>query len=229
MCSAKSPPDLADENPADSPAGSGPALDLTAKARIRNAALELFGRQGVPKTSVRAVAEAAGVSPALVIHHFGSKDGLRRACDSYVIDDLMKKNEQLASADLVGTMRRWLAEPETFRPALDYLSRLIIDGAEAGDELFDDVVTSTEAMIAEGAAAGTMNQAADARMQAVLVAAYAMVPLLLEHHLGRALGTNGLDAAALQRMTIPTLELLTDGLYSDDTYLKAAKAALAGD
>lgn len=208
-------------------AASDSGSDLTAKARIRNAALELFGRDGVAKTSVRAVAQAAGVSPALVIHHFGSKEGLRRACDEYVIGDLIKKNEDLANADLVGTMRVWLAEPERFRPAIDYLTRLIIDGSEAGDELFDGVVASTEAMIVEGAAAGTMNQASDQRMQAVLVAAYAMVPLLLEHHIGRAIGTKGLDAAALKRMTVPTLELLTHGLYRDDTYLKAAEAALA--
>ena len=53
-----------------------------------------------------------------------------------------------------------------------------------------------------------------------------MVPLLLERHIGRALGTDGLDAEALKRMTVPTLELLTHGLYADDTYLRAAKAAL---
>lgn len=205
---------------------AGEAGDLTARARIRNAALELFGRDGVAATSLRSVAEAAGVSPGLVIHHFGSKDGLRRACDSYVLDDLMRKNEELAGSDLVGTMRQWLEQPEQFRPALDYLTRLIVDGAKAGFELFDEVVASTERMIEEGAAANTMNRSTDARMQALLVASFAMVPLLLERHIGRALGTDGLDAEALKRMTVPTLELLTQGLYADDTYLRAAKAAL---
>jgi hypothetical protein len=28
----------------------------------------------------------AAVSPALVVHHFGSKDGLRQASDEYVLD-----------------------------------------------------------------------------------------------------------------------------------------------
>lgn len=205
---------------------AGEAGDLTARARIRNAALELFGRDGVAATSLRSVAEAAGVSPGLVVHHFGSKDGLRRACDSYVLDDLMRKNEELAGSDLVGTMRQWLEQPERFRPALDYLTRLIVDGTSAGHELFDSVVASTERMIEEGAAANTMNRSTDARMQAVLVAAFALVPLLLERHIGRVLGTDGLDAAALKRMTVPTLELLTHGLYADDTYLRAAKAAL---
>lgn len=65
--------------------------DLTATARIRNAAIELFARDGFQKTNVRAIAAAAGVSPALVIHHFGSKDGLRAVCDEYVLEVLTSR------------------------------------------------------------------------------------------------------------------------------------------
>src|SRR5947209_13632787 len=42
--------------------------DLTGKARIRDAAMALFAKQGVAATSLRAVARAAGVSPGLVVH-----------------------------------------------------------------------------------------------------------------------------------------------------------------
>ena len=56
--------------------------DLTTSARIRDAAIAQFGAHGF-NTGVRAIATAAGVSPGLVIHHFGSKDGLRKACDEY--------------------------------------------------------------------------------------------------------------------------------------------------
>ena len=51
---------------------SAPA-DLLPRARIRLAALELFGAQGFDKTTIRQIATRAGVSPGLVIHHFGSK------------------------------------------------------------------------------------------------------------------------------------------------------------
>src|SRR5436853_7823828 len=59
--------------------------DLTAKARIRDAAMRLFGRDGVAASSLRAVARAAGVSPGLIVHHFGSKEGLIRAVDEAVL------------------------------------------------------------------------------------------------------------------------------------------------
>ena len=55
--------------------------DLTARARIRNAALRLFAQCGVERTSIRAIAREAGVSSGLVQHHFGTKGALRAACD----------------------------------------------------------------------------------------------------------------------------------------------------
>src|SRR5437899_7555139 len=59
--------------------------DLTAVARIRNAALRHFAARGVAATSIRDVARAARVSPGLVQHHFHSKARLRRAVDEFVI------------------------------------------------------------------------------------------------------------------------------------------------
>src|SRR5258708_6306542 len=61
------------------------ASDLTPQARIRNAALEGFASRGVASTSIRDVAAAAGVSPGLVQHHFGTKAGLQDTVNEYVI------------------------------------------------------------------------------------------------------------------------------------------------
>ena len=60
--------------------------DLTAKARIRNAALTLYAQFGEDATSMRAIAQEAGVTGGLVVHHFGSKDGLRDAVEEYVVE-----------------------------------------------------------------------------------------------------------------------------------------------
>ena len=51
------------------------ADDRTAIARIRDAAIEQFGQHGFG-VGLRTIADAAGVSAALVIHHFGSKEAL---------------------------------------------------------------------------------------------------------------------------------------------------------
>jgi AcrR family transcriptional regulator len=49
--------------------------DRTREA-ILAAAEHLFGSQGYERTTVREVAERAGIDPALVIRYFGNKDGL---------------------------------------------------------------------------------------------------------------------------------------------------------
>jgi AcrR family transcriptional regulator len=46
------------------------------KARIADAARELFLKHGYQRTTIRAIASAAGVDSALVSYHFGSKQGL---------------------------------------------------------------------------------------------------------------------------------------------------------
>jgi Bacterial regulatory proteins, tetR family len=56
---------------------SSERADLTTAAAIRIAAMELFAERGYAAVTIRQIASAAGVSPALVIHHYGSKDKLR--------------------------------------------------------------------------------------------------------------------------------------------------------
>ena len=48
----------------------------TTKATIWTAAAALFAERGYAATSVRDIAAAAGVDPALIIRHFGSKESL---------------------------------------------------------------------------------------------------------------------------------------------------------
>ena len=56
----------------------GPA-DLAPRARIREAALRLYAERGLRATSIRMVAEEAGLSAGAVMHHFKTKDELAEA------------------------------------------------------------------------------------------------------------------------------------------------------
>ena len=207
-------------------AKAGGRDDLTARARIRDAALRLFGRDGYAATSLRAVAKEAGVSPALVVHHFGGKQGLKRACDEHVARELVDVEVAASQADLVGTMRRWLAEPDAFRAEFDYTARMILEGSETADSLFDALVERTEELLVEGAEAGQMNAFGDVRGAAVVVALIGLAPLVLGRQVARALGERELTAAAVQRLALPAMELLTHGLYRTSELLDATRAAM---
>ena len=68
-----------------SPAGRRAGTSGTREA-ILDAAKQAFAANGYAATSVRAVARAAAVDPSLVLHFFGSKDGLFEAALELPLD-----------------------------------------------------------------------------------------------------------------------------------------------
>jgi AcrR family transcriptional regulator len=201
--------------------------DLTTRARIRDAAIVLFGRDGFATTSVRAIAQAAGVSPALVLHHFGSKDELRAACDAFIVEQSLGRNDELGDgSSSAATIQRWLADVDQFRPQLDYMARMLTDDSPGADRLFDLLVAGTTTMIRDQIAAGIMRETPDVDVTALYVTAYGIVPIILGRQMGRVLGVDGMSSEAIRRSTLPLLDLYTNGLYTDDRFLVAAREAL---
>lgn len=202
--------------------------DLTAAARIRDAAVRLFGTRGYERTSVREIAAEAGVSPALVIHHFGSKDALREACDTWMLQQLFEKRAAVRdTTDAGARISGWLAHPEQFRPLIDYLAVMLTDDGPHGRTLFDALVAETRAMLDAGVADGTMHPSDEPEARALLVTLHGLSTLVLRGQLERALGGDILSSSVLARLTLPSLELYTNGLYATSDMLDAARAAIA--
>jgi AcrR family transcriptional regulator len=65
-----------------------PAGASDRRERILTSARELFAQNGIDKTSIRTVAAAAGVDPALVHHYYGSKQQLFAAAINVPIDPM---------------------------------------------------------------------------------------------------------------------------------------------
>jgi AcrR family transcriptional regulator len=70
--------------------------DLTGKARLRQAALSLFSSKGFAGSSLRRIAQRAGVSLALIGHHYGGKAQLRDVVEAWIIQLMSQKNEASA-------------------------------------------------------------------------------------------------------------------------------------
>ncbi|WP_410569544.1 TetR family transcriptional regulator [Amycolatopsis sp. cmx-4-61] len=140
--------------------------DLTARARIRDAAIRLFADRGMEKTSILDIAEAAGVSGGLIRHHFGSKDGLREACDTRVHDELLRF--KLEALEKGGADAGFLP---TFDPRQlllrRYLGRAMIDGSAAAARQFAEVVDETEAYFRAADLGGADPRAAAAALVAM--------------------------------------------------------------
>ena len=73
---------------------------------LLQAALRCIVRLGVEKSSVRAIAEEAGVSVGLINHHYGSKEALVAAAYRHVADDLLSQIEGRVAASEGGPRAR---------------------------------------------------------------------------------------------------------------------------
>ncbi|MFC4605650.1 TetR/AcrR family transcriptional regulator [Rhodococcus kronopolitis] len=204
---------------ADSPI---PDRDLTNRARIRDAAVLVFGERGF-STGVRAVAAAAGVSPGLVNHHFGSKEGLRAECDAHVLEVFrIVKTESLTRPSAAGLLHQ-LAEVEEYAPLLAYLIRSWQAGGPLARSMFEHLVANTERYLAEGVAAGTLRPSRDPAARARYLSMQNLGGTLLFLQM-RGETDDPVDwPRALRELTdeimLPALELFTEGLFLDRTYL----------
>src|SRR3954454_11107663 len=103
--------------------------DRTARARIRDAAVRTFGTAGFD-ASVRSVAAEAGVSPGLVLHHFGSKDGLRAACDDHVLRLIREEEADAFVAGSPGDLLARFVVLDDFAPMVGYLVQTLLAGGD---------------------------------------------------------------------------------------------------
>jgi AcrR family transcriptional regulator len=201
--------------------------DLTTRARIRNAAIEAIGAHGFERASMRMIAEGAGVSPALVVHHFGDKNALRAACDAHVVAMFtVERGDGPGNSPTIESIQAAMSDLDAYGPALDYLARMLSDDSAATDALFDGILRGTSAMVAEQTAAGIMRPTSDPDGTALLLTVFGLAPLVLRRQFARAVGEEELTPAGLARITVPLLEMFTHGLYSDDSILRATKAAM---
>lgn len=203
------------------------ADDLTTTARIRDAALDLFGRDGFG-VGVRAIAAAAGVSPGLVIHHFGSKEGLRRACDEHVAAVVLEsKTESIRSAD-PATWFAQLAGIEAYAPLMAYLMRSLQSGGDLAKALWRTMIDNVEQYLDEGVRAGTVLPSPDPRGRSRFLAMAGGGSFLLYLQLH----DDPTDLAAVLRdyaedMVLPALEIYSHGLMADSTMYDAFLAQRA--
>jgi AcrR family transcriptional regulator len=66
---------------------------------ILREAAELFARQGVAATTVREIADAAGILSGSLYHHFASKDDIVDAVLSTFLTDLRKRYDEVLGSD----------------------------------------------------------------------------------------------------------------------------------
>lgn len=195
--------------------------DRTSKAIIRDEALGLFAARNVDAVTVRDIAAAAGVSPALVLRHYVSKDGLRAAVDEHVVrlfeEMLVRATATEGTAPFAERALPSLAEQiarylPTDSPVPGYLTRLLVGGGPAATALFarlHALSLDTLAGLVEGGAAV---DGGDPATRAAFLLANDLAVIMLRERLHEVLGVDPLSVDGLHRWGRQVLATYRGGL-----------------
>ena len=194
--------------------------DRTARAVIRDEALRLFAAHDPDAVSVRRIAAAAGVSAGLVIHHFGSKEGLRQAVDAHVLamfGDMLGElttpglYDPGAAGSLAEAVVRYLPADS---PVPGYLRRLLLAGGDPGRELFRRLYEGSRTALDAMSEAGLADRGADPAVRAAILMSNDLAVLLLREQLTAVLGEDPLSAAGMARWGREMLAIYAAGLMA---------------
>jgi AcrR family transcriptional regulator len=192
--------------------------DLTARARIREAALKHFAEEGYERATIRRIAQSAGVSPGLLRHHYGSKEALRKACDDHVVEMLQGLNVQILEDPSSSVVN----QPSS-RVVGRYVTRALADGSVTVGVIFDEMVAMTEQWLSRADEVRPDPPAIDPRIRAALITAMKVGIPLLHDHVSRALGTDMFEPEGERLVALALIDIYSHKLL-DDGDSSAAKA-----
>jgi AcrR family transcriptional regulator len=190
----------------------------TGRARILDAAVARFARDGVAGTSLKAIAADADVSQALVVHHFGSKEGLRVACDELVLGEIRSQlRAAVAQGRDLDVLEAFHRRQATHAAALPYLARALAEGGPSVDALVDELAVETVAAAEQHTRTGTYLPTEHPRERALVLLLWSLGAVVVHEHVARLLGADltGEPVALLPYLRGAT-EILTHGLFTEE-------------
>ncbi|MFB9164539.1 MULTISPECIES: TetR/AcrR family transcriptional regulator [Arthrobacter] len=195
--------------------------DLTARARLRDAAIECFAARGFAE-SLRAIAARAGVSAGLVRHHFGSKEQLRAECDATVLN----RYRSLKTESMDTAPAQLFAQLPSSREAgilLLYILRSVRDGSAAGRDFIEQMIAEALVLTRNAVKRGLVIPSLDeeARVRFLTYQSIGSLMVQFSIHPDAALDDfQGVMEQFYADIMLPTLELYSDGLFTNREYLE---------
>ena len=174
------------------------------EAAILTAAREQFAELGFERTTIRSVATAVGVDPALVMQYYGSKEALFGTAAQWHSDHkriLTATTENLASAALEDLLAKF--EDADDKDAAIALMRSCLTHPSATAVMRDQVMRERAAAVAQAM------QGPDAELRAALFGA-CMIGLSMARYLIELEPLAGASREDLVRLMSPVLQSLVD-------------------
>jgi len=208
--------DAAAEGAAEARGPVMPPSDGSTRGRILDAAMLRFARSGFG-ASVRAIAADAGVSPALVIHHFGSKEKLHAVCDEHVLAWIRAVKRESIGLATGGNLLQVLAAADQYAPLVGYVLRSLQAGGAVGREFTEHMIADAQEYTAEAVRDGVLRPSRDEAARVRYLVYSSLGAMLLSVTLDPPRDPEDITAAMrrfMDELYLPMLELFTEGFLT---------------
>jgi AcrR family transcriptional regulator len=171
---------------------------------ILEAAREQFAEQGFDRTTIRSVAAQAGIDPALVMQHFGNKEGLFAASARWQVNHkrLSEACREEIPATALDDLFATFEDPELRGSAIALLRNCLTHERALGI-MRDDVMCEAQAMVA-----ATLG-GAEAELRAGLIGA-TVIGVTIARYLLEIPAVKGASREQIERVMLPVLQALVD-------------------
>ncbi|ALE06868.1 hypothetical protein AL755_17720 [Arthrobacter sp. ERGS1:01] len=203
--------------------------DLTGRARLRDAAIECFAARGFDE-SLRTIAARAGVSAGLVRHHFGSKEELRAECDATVLERYRTLKVDSMNVE-PGLLFSRLPSSRESGILMVYILRSVRDGGPAGREFVENMIQEALEFTLDAVARGLVVPSRDEEARVRYLIHQSIGGLIVRFAMRPDMPLDDFQAVTEQIYAdtmLPTLEVYTEGLFTDSSYLDQYLAYVAG-
>jgi AcrR family transcriptional regulator len=198
---------------------------IDTRAQLIEVATSAFARDGIAATSLRAIAKEAGVSPALVVHHFGSREKLIEDCIIKALGLWVSEKQEFLDVSLSTALSKWQGAIAEHGVKLQFFRQVLVAGGEPANILFSRMVKESEMMIRAQMDKGQMREAENIPDLALLMTLHGLAPLIMQDQVNNHLGGNFLEPELGSRLAGTNLEIYRRGIYKNtkDTALKKKK------
>ncbi len=189
------------------------------KTQILDTAEELFSDNGYAATSIRRIADDAGVNPALVHYYFGNKRALLQKVMERVLEPLGQaiaamNDRPEASPDIIAGLLLSMTSEHPNIPRL--LTReVLLPGGEMQQYFTDNMAPhlggALPALLSREKSAGRLRQDADPAISALLILAVCTFPFIARALAEPVLGIN-FDEDGIEILKQQVTKLLKQGM-----------------
>lgn len=188
----------------------------SSREQLIDIAVEAFAANGFAATSLRGIAAKAEVSPALLIHHFGSREQLIDACITKSLGTWVSQKQGLGEVPFSEALATWQQSLDQNRSKLLFFRQVLIAGGDPAIRLLELMSREARQLIDQQQADGKVRDLNDPDAVALLMTLHGLAPLLLMDQVNQLLGGDFMTGDLSARFAGANLEIYQRGIYTAD-------------